>query len=433
MRAASCARSFSGIRDCRSPSPPPTSSAGRPPSCPAAAHHVRRDGGRAALRARSSSSARCRTARRSSWVERARAAGAKVVDLSADLRIGNGWRATVPYGLTEAQRETIRGADLVANPGCYPTAILLGLLRSLERGSSRQGATIGVNAASGVTGAGFSARTDLLFAEVTENFRAYGVGNTHRHLSEMRAMLARNWRGRGPALHAAPAAGGARDSRDDDRTLSRAARESARAVARALRGRAVHRTRWSATRLRDVVHRNVVRIAARPVAHVRTPTLLVISAIDNLMKGAAGQAMQNANLDARARRDHGAPLRDARREDRRARAGGSAARSRARAAAHARREPAAPLCIVHGGGDEVSALQRRLGLEPAFSRRSPRHEGGGSRARPHGAVRHHQQATGRACCCRTAFAPSGISGEDACLFRARAMDRGDDGAGGRRR
>ena len=123
------------------------------------------------------------------WVERVRAAGAKAVDLSADLRIGNDG-GTVPYGLTEANREIIRGADLVANPGCYPTATLLGLLPLLEQNLVAKGATIAVSAASGVTGAGYSARTDLLFGEVTENFRAYGVGNTHRHLAEMRAMVA---------------------------------------------------------------------------------------------------------------------------------------------------------------------------------------------------------------------------------------------------
>ena len=123
------------------------------------------------------------------WVERARAAGAKVVDLSADLRVGNDETSCVPFGLTELYREKIRGADLVANPGCYPTAILLGLLPLLEQKLIAPGATIGVSAASGVTGAGFSARTDLLFGEVTENFRAYGVGNTHRHLNEMRATM----------------------------------------------------------------------------------------------------------------------------------------------------------------------------------------------------------------------------------------------------
>ena len=229
------------------------------------------------------------------WVERARAAGAKAVDLSADLRIGNDASA-VPYGLTEARRDTIRGADLVANPGCYPTAILLGLLPLIERNLVAKGATIGVSAASGVTGAGFSARTDLLFGEVTENFRAYGVGNTHRHLNEMRAMFAEM--GADADLlftpHLLPVARG---------ILATMTVPLVRELAHPLEpwiarynGEPFIELVEQPPELRHVAHRNVVRIAAMPVAHVRTPTLLVFSAIDNLMKGAAGQAVQNANL-----------------------------------------------------------------------------------------------------------------------------------------
>src|SRR5476649_275576 len=229
------------------------------------------------------------------WVERARAAGAKAVDLSADLRIGNDG-STIPYGLTEARREQIRGADLVANPGCYPTAILLGLLPLLEQNLVAKGATIGVSAASGVTGAGFSARTDLLFGEVTENFRAYGVGNTHRHVAEMRAMLGELDTDADLLFtpHLLPAARG---------ILATMTVPLARDLADPLApwtSRYAHEPFVELVpeppELRHVAHRNVVRIAVMPVAHVRTPTLLVLSAIDNLMKGAAGQAMQNANL-----------------------------------------------------------------------------------------------------------------------------------------
>ena len=229
------------------------------------------------------------------WVERARAAGAKAVDLSADLRIGNDADA-VPYGLTEARRDSIRCADLVANPGCYPTAILLALLPLLEQGLVAPGATIGASAASGVTGAGFSARTDLLFGEVTESFRAYGAGNTHRHMNEMRAMLGEL--GADADLlftpHLLPVARG---------ILATITVPLVRELPNALdpwitryAGEPFIELVDQPPELRHVAHRNVVRIAALPVAHVRTPTLLVFSAIDNLMKGAAGQAVQNANL-----------------------------------------------------------------------------------------------------------------------------------------
>jgi N-acetyl-gamma-glutamyl-phosphate reductase len=121
------------------------------------------------------------------WVGNARASGARVVDLSSDFRPGGG-KGEAPYGLTELMRAKIPGADIVANPGCYPTAILLALAPLLKAGWVVPGATINVSAASGVTGAGYTARPDLLFAEVAEDFRAYGVGNVHRHLAEMQAV-----------------------------------------------------------------------------------------------------------------------------------------------------------------------------------------------------------------------------------------------------
>jgi len=229
------------------------------------------------------------------WVERARDAGARVVDLSTDLRIGNGTDG-VPYGLTEARREQVRGARVVANPGCYPTAVLLGLLPLLEQGLVSPGATISVSAASGVTGAGLTPRLDLLFGEVTENFRAYGVGNTHRHLNEMRALVGE--------------AGADVDLLFTPHLLPMARGILATMTVPLVRELADPLGPWKARyanepfielvdqppELRHVIGRNVVRIAVVPVAHVRTPTIQVFSAIDNLMKGAAGQAVQNANL-----------------------------------------------------------------------------------------------------------------------------------------
>ncbi|HMA20376.1 MAG TPA: hypothetical protein VKO87_06205, partial [Gemmatimonadaceae bacterium] len=110
------------------------------------------------------------------WSRRAADAGAKVVDLSSDLRPGNGDGEGVPYGLTELMRSSVRSASVVANPGCYPTAVLIALAPLIKRGLTAPGATISISAASGVTGAGFTPRPDLMFAEVTEDFRAYALG-----------------------------------------------------------------------------------------------------------------------------------------------------------------------------------------------------------------------------------------------------------------
>ncbi len=229
------------------------------------------------------------------WVSRVEAAGRSVVDLSDDLRVGHGTRE-VPYGLTEVTRTSLVGARVIANPGCYPTAILIGILPLLEAGLVAPGATITIDAASGVTGAGMAPRTDLLFGEVTENYRAYGVGNDHRHLTEMRAMVATT--GADVDLlftpHLLPVARG---------ILATITVPLAAPLADPL---APFVARWSGEpfievvtglpSLRDVVHRNVVRLSARLAAHVRTPTVQLFVAIDNLLKGAAGQAVQNANV-----------------------------------------------------------------------------------------------------------------------------------------
>ena len=240
------------------------------------------------------------------WVARARSAGCRVVDLSSDLRPGNprpevlAAEADIPYGLTELARARVRDAELVSNPGCYPTAILLALAPLLECGHLPTGATVSITAASGVTGAGFSARHDLLFGEVTEDFRAYGVGNTHRHLAEMRAAVS--------ALgadcdllftpHLLPVARGILATITVPLEAPLAIPDGVPHPLWVERYRTEPFIEIAATppALRDVVRRNVVRIAAHAVAGVRQPTLLVFAAIDNLLKGAAGQAVQNANL-----------------------------------------------------------------------------------------------------------------------------------------
>jgi N-acetyl-gamma-glutamyl-phosphate reductase len=234
------------------------------------------------------------------WVKRAHSEGAKVVDLSSDLRPGNDGTldgvSRVPYGLTELNRGEISGAEVCANPGCYPTAILLALTPLISEGLLEAGSTIPVSAASGVTGAGYTPRPDLLFAEVAEDFRAYGVGNDHRHLREMNAEL----KGRGAkndlvfTPHLLPVARGIlativvrlKDEREDPLSLWRNAYADEPFV------------QVSATTpaLRDVVRTNSVRISAAKAANTTTPTLIITSAIDNLTKGAAGQAVQNANL-----------------------------------------------------------------------------------------------------------------------------------------
>ena len=194
-------------------------------------------------------------------------------------------------------RDSIPGAGIVANPGCYPTAVLIAIAPLLTEGWIAPGATINVTAASGVTGAGYSVRPDLLFAEVAEDFRAYSVGNEHRHLAEMRAVAAQLGGQDNDILftpHLLPVARGilatitvpVQEYVDDPLTLWRDC----------YKGEPFIEIADQPPSLRDVVRRNVVRLSVAKAANVRQPTLIIISAIDNLMKGAAGQALQNANV-----------------------------------------------------------------------------------------------------------------------------------------
>jgi N-acetyl-gamma-glutamyl-phosphate reductase len=231
------------------------------------------------------------------WVTTARSNGARVVDLSSDFRPGAQNAGSAPYGLTELMREKIPGADIVANPGCYPTAILIAIAPLLKAGLVMPGTTINVSAASGVTGAGYSPRPDLLFAEVAEDFRAYSVGNQHRHLAEMRAVTA-ELGGRDNDIlftpHLLPVSRGILatitvpiiEYSDEPLVLWRDS----------YAGEPFIEIADDPPSLRDVVRRNVVRLSVTNAANVRQPTLIIISAIDNLMKGAAGQAIQNANI-----------------------------------------------------------------------------------------------------------------------------------------
>jgi N-acetyl-gamma-glutamyl-phosphate reductase len=229
------------------------------------------------------------------WVGRARDAGARVVDLSSDLRPGNGCEG-VPYGLTELNRHMLRDASVVGNPGCYPTSILMALAPLAARGLIAPGASIVANAASGVTGAGNAPKREYLFAEVAEDFRAYGIGNTHRHLKEMCATMG-SWGIDADLVftpHLLPVSRGILASIAVP--LAEPLSDPLSPWHDAYAGEPFVEVARETPSLRDVVGRNVVRISATLIAETRRPTLLVTSAIDNLLKGAAGQAVQNANV-----------------------------------------------------------------------------------------------------------------------------------------
>ena len=236
-------------------------------------------------------------------------AGSAVVDLSADLRLRDaqhyekiyGLPHPAPeildqavYGLTERARIRLQGARAVANPGCYPTSILLPVHPLLDADLLAPQAPIVADAKSGVSGAGKAPTEATHFGNVHENFRAYQIG-AHRHAPEISQEagieglvfvphLLPCLRGILTTLYLTPHPGQAPEARADEfRTCLR----------EAYAGEPFVRVLDEGTpELKDVVHTNRCHIAVHPAG----PLVVVTSAIDNLLKGAAGQALQNANL-----------------------------------------------------------------------------------------------------------------------------------------
>jgi N-acetyl-gamma-glutamyl-phosphate reductase len=238
--------------------------------------------------------------------------GAKVIDFSADFRLKDPavYRQTygadhpspwllkqAVYGLSEFHRRELRDARLVSNPGCYPTGALLGLLPLIRR-DLIDPSSIVIDAKSGTTGARRVAKIDQLFAEVNENFRAYKVGN-HRHTPEIEqeigAALGREVsvmfvphllpisRGILTSLYMRPRAG---TTEQDVRAAFEANFAKSRFVRLLKPG--------ELPELKNVRATNFCEIAF--VLDRRSEVLCVLTAIDNLGKGAAGQAVQNLNL-----------------------------------------------------------------------------------------------------------------------------------------
>jgi N-acetyl-gamma-glutamyl-phosphate reductase len=236
-------------------------------------------------------------------------AGVRVIDIAADFRIKDVgvWEqwyrmkhacpelvGEAVYGLPEVGREDIRGARIVANPGCYPTSVQLGFLPLLENGGVDLAHLI-ADAKSGVSGAGRKAEVHTLLAEASDNFKAYGVPG-HRHLPEIAQGLSA-MAGQPVKLiftpHLTPMIRGIH------------ATLYARLTA-AIDLQSIYESRYAAEPFVDVLPAgshpetrsvrgaNVCRIAVhRPQDG---DTAVVLSVIDNLVKGASGQAVQNMNI-----------------------------------------------------------------------------------------------------------------------------------------
>ncbi len=239
--------------------------------------------------------------------------GPKIIDISADFRIRDqaAWESwygqahgcpqmidQAVYGLPEINREKIKTARLIANPGCYPTAIALGLLPLIENGLVDSNHLI-ASAASGVSGAGKAAKVDNLFSEVSDSFKAYAVEG-HRHLPEIEQTL-NDVKASGMATpkltfvpHLLPIVRGMQASlyanllnTNVDLQALYEERYKDEPFVDVLSPGEVPQTR-------TVKSSNMCRLSVfRPQGR---DTVVVLSVIDNLTKGASGQAVQCMNL-----------------------------------------------------------------------------------------------------------------------------------------
>ena len=236
---------------------------------------------------------------------------ALIVDLSGDLRLKSpedykrwyGHDHEAPallneavFGLTEHFRDQISGARLISNPGCYATAVMLPLLPLLKAGLIEADDII-VDAKSGASGAGRSLREDLLFCEVEGNFSVYSPGRKHRHIAEIEETALRVT-GVRPCLtfapHLLPVERGILSS-IYVRT-HRPVEELRSAISQSYAGSPFVRLVDEPPKLKDVNHTNLCLMSVNEGAPGRA---IVFSALDNLVKGAAGQAIQNMNVALR--------------------------------------------------------------------------------------------------------------------------------------
>jgi N-acetyl-gamma-glutamyl-phosphate reductase len=243
-------------------------------------------------------------------VEQLADAGVKVFDLSADFRLRDAsvyeaWYGKPPtgrfgsaaYGLVELYREAIRGASLVAVPGCYPTSAILALAPLLEQGLVESEGLV-IDAKSGVSGAGRSPIAATHFPETSEGIRAYKIAS-HRHTPEIEQELSAI-AGRDVKVlftpHLVPATRGILS------TIYAAARPGVTAAACAEAARALYEGSPSVVVRDPGVSPDTLWVRGSNRAQIayahdpRTGRVLALSAIDNLVKGAAGQAVQCLNV-----------------------------------------------------------------------------------------------------------------------------------------
>ena len=229
----------------------------------------------------------------------------KVIDLSADFRLDKNFKIgaktySVTYGLPELNRKEIKTSDIIANPGCYPTSILLGLAPAIKNGLIDI-ETIIADSKSGVSGAGKTPKQELHFVEANDGFSPYKLAGEHRHIPEIEKQIKDITSTKKDfhiifSPHLLPVNRGILSTIYADLNKNISQNQIQKAYKDFYKNEYFIKifTSEKYPNIKDVRYSNFCFI--KPMIDTRTNKLIVVSCIDNMVKGASGQAIQNMNI-----------------------------------------------------------------------------------------------------------------------------------------
>ncbi|MBI2996565.1 MAG: N-acetyl-gamma-glutamyl-phosphate reductase [Candidatus Melainabacteria bacterium] len=231
----------------------------------------------------------------------------KVIDLSADLRLEKKIKVSknkfinVTYGLSEIYREEIKNSQIIANPGCYPTSVILALAPLVKNNIIDLNSII-IDSKSGISGAGRHAKTELQFCEINESFSPYKLAGKHRHIPEIEFELSKMTLKKQKikitfSPHLLPVSRGILSTiytnlKEDNLNQSQIQKLFSNYYKNERFVKVLPTELYANTK--NVKYTNTCHISV--LKDKRTKKLIVVSAIDNMVKGASGQAIQNMNI-----------------------------------------------------------------------------------------------------------------------------------------
>lgn len=228
----------------------------------------------------------------------------KIIDLSTDFRLDKKISLKkqlihISYGLPELYRKEIKKAQVIANPGCYPTSVILGILPAIENNLIDLNSII-IDSKSGASGAGKQAKTDLLLCELNESFSAYNLAGKHRHIPEMENEISKISKKKNIKItfspHLLPINRGILSTIYADLKTTLTQSQIHKMYIE------FYKNEYFVKVLPEGTYANTKHVRYTNFSHIsifkdeRTNKLIIVSSIDNMVKGASGQAIQNMNI-----------------------------------------------------------------------------------------------------------------------------------------